>query len=140
MYKASDRVSLSYYNLEFLIQANQQKYLLGSSQQLNKPDVRLFGIGALRNDKMVYAPSGGELASLDTYNNVVLTLQDPLSYNIAQGDTLSWYMPNTEVKPQMTFGGQQIDFTKSFWEFAEGYDFSGDVGKVLVLRVIFREI
>lgn len=130
-----DRKALFRVNLEFVLATGQKKYVLGSSQQLNKPSIKLYSIYALRNDEGDYSPTGNSVASLATYQQAFITLQDPGSNNIIQQEQLAFYIPNTEVKPTREFHGQQIDFTKSYFEFPSAYNLAADDGKSLLLTV-----
>jgi len=135
-----DRKALFRANLEFVLATGQKKYVLGSSQQLNKPSIRLYAIYALRNDEGDFSPTGNDVASLATYQQAFITLQDPGSNNIIQQEQLAFYIPNTEVKPTREFHGQQIDFTKSYFEFPSTYDLSSDNAKSLMLTIEYLDL
>jgi hypothetical protein len=127
-------------SLEILLSSNQKRYALGSSQQLNKPSVRLHKIMAYPKTNNTTSPSGVAIASQTTYDQTYLTLQDPGSNNIVQQECLTFYQINTDIKPVREFEGQQVDFTKSYIEFPDTTQPTADNGKVIVLDIEYDDL
>ncbi len=126
--------------LEFTLATAVKKYVLGSAQQLNKPSVRINKITAFWDEALTESVSGGLIASLKTYMTAYLTLQDPGSNNIIQQESLGRYLPDTKIKEILVFNYQQIDMTKSFFEFPSTVQTTADNGKVVQLIIEYIDV